>query len=74
MSWYNKESKRLSCEQILTLSMLGKNYSRRHFEIFFFYFTSRKQILTFMHIVFIGVNLHGMSTVFQGKISKKKKK
>ena len=33
--------------------MLGKNLSRRHFEIFFFIFP-RKQDLTFMQIVSLG--------------------
>ena len=57
----------------LTLSTLGKIFSRRHFEIFFpvFFFLPRKQVLTFhenclqqLHEIANGLqsdNLHEMS-------------
>ena len=45
---------------ILTLSTLGKIFSRQHFEIFFLIFPG-KQDLTFMQIVSWGDTLHEMS-------------
>ena len=44
----------------LTLSTLGKIFSRRHFEIFFLFFTENR-IWHFMQIVSLGDNLHEMS-------------
>ena len=45
---------------MLTLSTLGKIFSRRHFEIFFLFF-SENRIWHFMQIVSLGDNLHEMS-------------
>ena len=54
----------------LTLSTLGKIFSRRHFEIFFLFF-SENRIWHFMQIVSLGDNLHEMSNpVFWEKIRK----
>ena len=47
-------------QQYLTLSTLGKIFSRRHFEIFFLFF-SENRIWHFMQIVSYGDNLHEMS-------------
>ena len=44
----------------LTLSTLGKIFSRRHFEIFFLFFPENR-IWHFMQIVSLGDNLHEMS-------------
>ena len=41
----------------LTLCMLGKNFSRRHFEIFFLFFLENRTC-HFMQIVSLGDNLH----------------
>ena len=40
------------------LSMLGKNFSRQHFEIFFFFVFSENMLWHFMQIVSLGDNLH----------------
>ena len=40
--------------------MLGKNFSRRHFEIFFLIFLENR-IRHFMQIVYLGDNLHEVS-------------
>ena len=63
----------------LTLSTLGKIFSRRHFEIFSYFSQKtgfdfhancpRKQDLTFMQIV--GDNLHESQILFSGKNKKK---
>ena len=42
------------------LSMLGKNFSRQHFEIFFLFFPVNR-LWHFKQIVSLGDNLHGMS-------------
>ena len=44
---YNGEIDCVSLCVGLTLSMLGKNFSRQHFEIVFLFFFLRKQALTF---------------------------
>ena len=44
----------------LTLSTLGKIFSRRHFEIFFLFFPENGS-WHFMQIVSLGDNLHDMS-------------
>ena len=50
-----------TCNKLkLTLSMLWKNFSRHHFEIFFT-FSPENRIRHFMQIVSIGDNLHAMS-------------
>ena len=56
----------------LKLSTLDKKFSRRHFEIFFFFFP-RKQILTFYANCFLscGDNLHKMSNPIYWKNMKK---
>ena len=52
---------------LLTLSTLGKIFSRRYFEIFFLFFPENR-IWHFMQIVSLGDNLHEMSyTVFWEK-------
>ena len=53
------------------LSILGKIFSRRHFEIFFFFTFPRKQDMTFHANCLPGDNLHEMSKpVFWEKIKK----
>ena len=56
----------------LTLSTLGKNFSRRHFEMFlFFVFFPAHRIWHFMQIISHGDNLYEMSNlVFWEKIRK----
>ena len=54
---------------MLMLSMLGKNFSRQHFEIFFLVFPESR-LLHLMQLVSLGDTLHGMSKpVFQEKNS-----
>ena len=56
-----------SCQPYsLTLCILGKIFSRRHFEIFFFVFP-RKKIWHFMQTVSNGDSLHEMSKPVYGK-------
>ena len=50
---------RYSCT-MLTLSMLGKNFSRQHFEIFYLFFPENR-LWHFMQIVSLGDNLLEMS-------------
>ena len=48
----------------LTFSMLGKNFSGQHFEIFFYYFSLKTDF----------DDLHGMSKYISGKNKKKQNK
>ena len=60
----------LNFSYLLTLSMPGKIFSRRHFEIFFLFFPENR-LRHLMPIVFFGDNLHEMSKpIFWGKIRK----
>ena len=53
----------------LTLRMLGKIFSRRYTEIFFFLIFPRKQVRQFMQIVSNAGNLHkNVKSCFLGKI------
>ena len=54
---------------VLTLSTLGKIFSRQLIETCFVIFP-RKQIWHFMQIVSYGNNLHEMSNLFSGKNKK----
>ena len=56
---YSEVKKRL-VSLFLSLCMLGKNFSRQHFEIFFL-FLPENRIWHFMQIVSYGDNLHEMS-------------
>ena len=47
----------------ITLCMLGKNFSRRHFEIFYFFLENR--IWHFMQIVSYAYNFHEVSDPYQ---------
>ena len=56
----------------LTLSMLGKKFSRRHFEIFVL-FSPENRIRHFMQSISLGANLHEMSKpIFLKKKTTKK--
>ena len=52
----------------LTLSMLGKNSSRRHFDLYFFlnFFSQKKKLFFFS----FGDNLHERSSLFPRRIRK----
>ena len=52
----------------LTLSILGKNVSKRHFEIFSYFFPENRHC-HFMHIV-LGDNLMNLNAYFLGKVIK----
>ena len=77
ISYKSEKSGDYSIVYSSTLSMLGKNFSRRHFYFFFifffFHFFKENRIWYFMQIVSSGDNLHAISNPIFLKKKKKKK-